>query len=527
MEDNNKKRRSQKTAIPGVPLEAFSASVKFVDGEIITFDGSRALKSECAKIDAKWYKIGDVKVKNSGQCYLLPWNNSPETKVRASNPQLIWDSDEEQYCQRKPEHIEGLIKLVRGEEEFGFFKQTDNSIPYQTKAGSLVFAMNYDILKNNNVNYNPITGRYQCNLSNRDKQALLSTARRDKLRYTQYPTGIYNFSEIPNINVFLAKFEEYQKNTPVSVFDRFFKDRTFGCEIETSVGSVPEHMLHELGMHPLHDGSITGHEYVTPVLHGQGLLRRLELIFDNCINNTKANEFCSLHYHIGNVSTDKAFLVAFYQLYYRLQGELDSLNPLFKRDSTYFATKREGKDHCKALPNLELNLFPLDGAFKELIDLYHEGQPAKFDPTKKIYVHFKKDRPKWEHLGRYYALNYLPTLFESKRTIEFRVAAGTVNKYRALNWLFIYNAMLTYCEANNDRIMKSREKILLRDVLQEVYADGTEEGAFLFEYLSNYIASVKAKTRACYATRDLFGDYFTTDNTYAFHIGGLSPFNFK
>jgi len=419
-----------------------------------------------------------------------------------------------------------LIFKKAGSEEFGFFKHTDDNIPYQTRTGSAVFAINYNILKNI-ANYNPITGKYQFGLSNREKQNILVLGRREKLRYARYPSGIYNFSEIPNINMFLNVFKEYHKNTPVSVFDKFFKDRTFGCEIETSVGSIPEHLLHELGVFPLHDGSITGHEYVTPVLNGPGLLRRLELIFDNCIENTRANEFCSLHYHIGNVSTEKAFLVAFYQLYYRLQGELDSLNPLYKRDATYFATKREGKDHCKVLPNLELNLFTAEGAFKELLDLYHEGHPAKFDNEKKLYIHFKKDRPKWEQMGRYYSLNYLPTLFDSKRTIEFRVAAGTVNKYRALNWLFIYNAMLTYCETNESRIMKSREKILLTDVLQEVYADGTEEGNFLFEYLTNYIRSVKAKTRACYATRDLFGDYFSTDNSYTFNIGGLSPFNFK
>jgi len=522
----NKKSKKQLVVQEG-PVEAFTASVKTTDGNVITFDGTRALKSECVKIDGKFYRIGDVHVKNSGQCYLLPWNSSPETKVRATNAQLIWDCDENKYCQIKPDHIEGLVGFSGKTEEFGFFKQTEQSIPYQSELGITMFAINYDIIKKAGINYNPITGRYQYNLSLKDKQLLLTNNRRDKFRYSRYPAGIYNFAEIPNINIFLEKFENHHRNTPISVFDRFFKKRTFGCEIETAVGSVPEHMLHELGIFPLHDGSITGHEYVTPVLQSPGLVKRLEQIFDCCASNTRANEYCSLHYHIGNVPTDKAFLVSFYQLYYRLQGELDSLNPLFKRDATYIATKREGKDHCKPLPNLDLNQFTVKDGFEEIFKLFHEGLPPKFDNDRNIYIHFKKDRPKWEQLGRYYALNYLPTLFETKKTIEFRVAAGTVNKYRAITWLFIYNAMLTYCEANCDRIMKSREKILLTDVLQEVYADGTEEGSFLFEYLNSWVTGVKTKTRSCYATRDLFGDYFTTDNYFAHLLGSLSPFNFK
>ncbi len=522
-----KKIKSKKVIIAGAPVEAFTSSIKFEDGQIITFDGTQALKSECAKIDGKWYKIGDVTVRNSGQCYVLPWNSSPETKVRATNAQLIWDSELKRYCQKTGEHIEGLVRLVKNDEEFGFFKYTDECIPYYAKNGAALFAINFDVLKGSNAEYNPTTGKYQLNLSKKDKQMLLGTTRRDKLRYSRYPSGIYNFAEIPNIESFLRKFAEFQKNTPVSVFDRFFEDRTFGCEVETCAGSIPEHMLHELGIFPLHDGSITGHEYVTPVLTKNGMVKRIETIFDSCIENTRANEFCSLHYHIGNVRTDAEFLVAFYQLYYRLQGELDALNPLYKRDVTYFATKREGKDHCKPLPNLELNYLNTADGFAEIMALYHEGQPARFDKASGLYIHFKRDRPKWDHLGRYYALNFLPTLFEKKKTIEFRVAAGTVNKYRALNWLFIYNAMIMYCEKHENEITKSREKILLKDVLQDVYADGTEEGDFLFEYLAAYIGSVKAKNRSCYATRDLFGDYFTVDPTYSFNIGGLSPFNFK
>ncbi len=519
----------KKTSTPIAVEAPFTAAVKSVDGEIITFDGSSALKSECTKIDNKWYRIGNPKVKGSGQCYIIPWNDSEGTKVRATNNQLIWDELAGTYCQKSAYHVNGLVAIDKNEEVFGWFIPK-NKLPinYQTIDGRNTIAISSDIFKNTNVLYHPTAGYYTLNLTQKAKQEILSGRPREKFLYSTFQRGIYNFSELGDLSAFMKTHSEEIKNLQPGVFDRFFGNRTFGTEIETCIGSIPEHILAPLGIVPLHDGSITGHEYVTTVFNGQSLIQKLERIFDAAIENTRANEFCSLHYHIGNVRTDAEFLVAFYQLYYRIQGEIDLLNPLYKRDATYFATKREGKDHCKALPDLGLNEYDTtEEAFKTLLKFYHEGQMPQMDQRSKLYVHVKHGRPKWEHHGRYYALNYLPTLFESKRTIEFRVPSGTVNKYKGINWLFIFNAMLTYCESNIQRIMQSREKILLKDVLQQTYCDGSVEGEFLFDYLMSYITHTKAENRKAFAQRELFGDHFLNDHKYRFEIGGVSPFNFK
>ena len=386
--------------------------------------------------------------------------------------------------------------------------------------------MNPDVVMKSPAIYDPLRGYYTLSLSRRDKEELLR-GRRDKFRYLTFPTNTYNFADLPNRDAYTKAYKQYSKDIRAGAFDRFFGNRTFGTEVETCIGSIPEFMLPMLGIVPLHDGSIRGHEYVTVPFEATGLVEKLGKIFDAAIENTRADEYCSLHYHIGNVRTDSEFLVAFYELYRRIQDELDLLNPLYKRDATYMATKRDGKDHCKVLPDLGLNELTSDQAWRELLKFYHEGALPKRDSSSGLYVHAKAGRPKWEHLGRYYVLNYLPTLFEAKHTIEFRVPSGTVNKYRGIAWLFIFNAMLTYCENNIPRIMASRDKILLRDVLEQVYCDGTEEGAFLFEYLMSYVLETKKTNRASFATRDLFGNHFEVDHKFRYELGSFSPFNFK
>ena len=81
-------------------MEKIKSTIK--DRTVVTHDLSEAKASECRKIDGAYYKLGNVNVKNSGQCYIIKnWSDSSsETVVRAGNNMLIWCETRKQYCKK-------------------------------------------------------------------------------------------------------------------------------------------------------------------------------------------------------------------------------------------------------------------------------------------------------------------------------------------------------------------------------------------------------------------------------------------
>jgi len=51
---------------------------------------------------------------------------------------------------------------------------------------------------------------------------------------------------------------------------------------------------------------------------------------------------------------------------------------------------------------------------------------------------------KWMINSRYHIINLVPFLFGKRGTIEFRVHPPTLNPIKAINWLFICNAILKF-----------------------------------------------------------------------------------
>lgn len=137
---------------------------------------------------------------------------------------------------------------------------------------------------------------------------------------------------------------------------KFLYNKGFGLEFESSNGTLKEKQLGALGLVPLKDGSLRKpdgtepYEYTTvPLSEAKGL----ETIKSICKELNDKCEFdvnCSLHIHIGNIKWDTLSIIAYYILAQRVQDELYSVFPLYKKDEMKYAGKP--KNYNQPLPNI-------------------------------------------------------------------------------------------------------------------------------------------------------------------------------
>lgn len=505
-----------------------------INKKVITSGGKEVLRSKCRKIDSIYYLIGNPKVKDSGECYeLLNTNTGKTTFYRASHPNLIWDYSKGEYC-LKTNQIVGIISFNGSFFEKGYF--TPDFYTNISYGNNIV--MNESIMKKAGLVYFSFEN---CWLNEREIP-------KDRYRtginehFKKYPYNTFKEFYSTNEHSFFSQMQQIfnnwkDDNYKDSPFDKFFNNQTFGVEMETSAGNIPENLLYQYGLLPLKDGSIKGHEF-TSVIIDDKYFNSFKNIFQAGQEYCTVNQNTSLHYHIGNINKSKEFVVAFWLLYYRLQESLEALCPPYKRDLGFLSNKRISssggngvKDHCKRLPTLfaSLTIEDVNKAFNTILTFVNDGyeNPECIDSKKLLFKHSKSGRAKWDFESRYYALNLVPFLFESKQTVEFRFHSGTVNFYKGFAWALICSALLQYAELNIERILEGKEKIRLQDIIK-VFDDKTPEGNFIVYWLLEYVNSRAEMHQTCILKHDIYGKEFLNDNQYKFTIlNRQCPLTFK
>ena len=449
---------------------------KKLSSTVIAADGEEYRREDCRKIAGVFYKVGKRTVRDSGHGIVIRetfYRIAPHTTAN----KVDWDYSKGQYDLKS-----NMVQCVVGRDTIGYSTNVSNVVVdvngnrLPLLNDQLLFEMNYviDIGRQRAAwSFDKIDPKTQ--LRNLQSAIGVPLGHLRKIPYNVYPTDIYNMADYPPAlrTLFTGKFEQHK-------LDRFFKGYTFGTEVETQAGHMPEGFLPIYGLVPLKDGSIAGHEYTSVVYDGRKpIIDLFDKMFTDLAKYTVADQKTSLHYHIGNVPRTKEFVVSLWTLYVRLQDELEKMMPPYKRNIHYLATKHGGpKDHCQRL--FPVDKSDMDTMFNEILMFLSEGQqPKLIDKDRLIYKHPRADQPKWNWETRYMALNFLPLLFEPKGTVEFRLHSGTVNKYKAINWLFICLAMVKYADSEYEKILNGREKITLYDVIDSIYNDGTKEGKFL------------------------------------------------
>lgn len=285
------------------------------------------------------------------------------------------------------------------------------------------------------------------------------------------------YSAGPKIKQFKESYDKAyipSKNYPQLVkFAKELNDKSFGYEIESSDGYIPEHKCFKHGLIPLRDGSlrhdnIEPFEFTTIPLTGEKGLHTMVDIADLIQKYTTIGKQCSLHLHIGGYTPSKAYVVAMHRVMLRIQDELYSMFP-----SNYRFTSENGfksKDYCAPIKNIRiLKSNSVDQNFDLLYNFYSgsnghfEGFGAKNHPLD------RENRQKWNINFRYFIQNCIPFIWGGSGTYEWRLHSPSQNPHKMLNWLFICNGIMSYVEKYKDEIANFND---LRNVnLNTIFAD--------------------------------------------------------
>lgn len=317
---------------------------------------------------------------------------------------------------------------------------------------------------------------------------------RDHIRLIDHRQKGYSIED--NVGEFEEKMKMYEDYKPQSNKNilpyalLLGKNLTYGVETETISGYLPNYLQWRTGTVICRDGSLTiegsdaiGAEYVTVPMRGLKGLYNIQYLMTELSKICKTDLKCSMHIHFGGFSTDRAFLIALYNLCFNIQDEIFKMFP-------YYKTKPDGikhKNYNQKLSSL-FNFKFLD--YKSYIDkcynkLFYFLSGGAFPDEK--YNRKDKHHPsgsKWNIQSRYYWVNFVNTIFSKRNTVEFRLHTPTTNYMKTIIWLFMCNAIIKFAESNQQQLITGT-KFTLKDVF-DYYSNKSETGKFVSEYLWEY-----------------------------------------
>jgi len=295
---------------------------------------------------------------------------------------------------------------------------------------------------------------------------------------------IYDFDRMYNSDKLIPIFSKvdnskYTKdllgdiNKSKKTFD-VLNEYSFGLEFETSSGILPIHTCKQLGLIPLRDGSIRGHEYTTIPMVGESgvnlLMNQMEALKNECTIDKE----CSLHVHFGGFSLIEENVLRLYNLLYYLQDEIGSLFHTYIFNTGNY--KASGKDYCKRF----------NGTAKSINQLYSHLSDGNAEWNGDFYRNHPLDPrhdQKWNNNKRYYFVNLINMLFgNGAKTVEFRLHTPTFNDTKVINWLFICAAILKYAETSKATTAEL-QGITLYDIIIDIYGFDLNTQNALIDYI--------------------------------------------
>lgn len=497
------------------------------DPIVITVTGKKVPKSKCRKIADIYYIIGDINVKDSGECFMID-GTYYRLKTPTNDGKIVWNYSKGRYQILTRDLVVGLAD----KNTTGYFEKDITQTVKTLIDGMEGYAVSEDIAKNSGLFYDFGCGMFV------DRNRIVSNGirtpneTRNKPTYENLDTQIYSIADHPGV----AVVEQFFTLPEASIWDKYFRGYWHGLEIETDGGWLPERYYFKYGAIPLRDGSIKGTE-ITTLIWKDRYTNLIKGLMEGCKTYNYASQNTSLHDNVGNVSNDPKFPVALYILYYRIQQEIEGFIPNYKRDLSFLSTKQGGpKDHCKLLQKIPIiKKYSLNNMDAEIVqankDLFTFLNEGVYDERHNLNSrrHVKQGSEKWNWHNRYYVLNLIPYYFgkENQKRVEFRVHSGTVNPIKTFVWTLICSSIVHYTEENLDRILLGKEKITLEDVIRFNFEDGTAEGEYMTGYILSYIETRTHENYQNLLTHSTYGREFQDDAKYDFKFRGMTPFTYK
>jgi len=262
------------------------------------------------------------------------------------------------------------------------------------------------------------------------------------------------------------------------------KRYTYGIEMETISGKLPQYLDDSLNYLAIRDGSLKdedgeeyGYEYVTGVLIGDtGLLQTKKLcnaLTKYCIVNKK----CGLHQHTGGVVFTNELVVYLYKLHMIIEKQIFNMMPISRRNNEY----------CKKLKKFDFSFKESDfndpNKYKSKIDQFYAeiytyvsatGELPSAKANKKT-QHPLGAKCQYNHsTARYCWINFVPAMFDTRgggnksKTLENRIHQGTTNFTKVKYWTLINMGLMWYAE-NYGKEIALNDEISLQHIMELAY----------------------------------------------------------
>ena len=513
--------------------------VKDYKGNLVPRNKSRKIKVG----DGYKFYVEDV------SCFLMEdgqW-------YRIDSPKIIYDNYKKKYVMlATTEMISGIIN-EKG--EIGKFSASEENVTLmKQKGGAYDVAMTPEIAEK--LGYEECIGDglfYKTStLTEQDRTTWF--VKKD-IPKNERSTS-YNLEQDPDKKARLIKI--YDESTfPISMAARrlgkLLGRYSVGMEVEVINGFIPKRIRNKYGLKALKDGSLRsdtgeGIEYVTMPMMGVKCIQTIINVMAETAKRCEINNYCSLHFHFGNVRKDKLYILSFYKLITLVQGELMKVFPY----SRFNTIKPDGKVYCKPLEDLSIDYNTIldtknEDAFRAVVvkefnkiyswlnggkSLAEEFAPAsitrqmtEMNGKKGFYDTWLKNvyttkstthaftGQKWDKPTRYYIVNLLNLFFNQIGTIEFRCHESTTNATKAICWLLICLAILNYAE--NVKEVFLAKTISIHQVLSDSY--DKELVYYLLEYLkmrNSVFFTATGQYRQNF--KNIEANWFLNDPTFAF-----------
>jgi hypothetical protein len=444
-----------------------------------TYDGTTAERRSCRFIKGCYY------VKNK-QCFFIDgqW-------YRIDSGKIIFDYESREWIIIGSKDLtKGIVGFDKDEFLFGSFSKNVNKNIY-LYSPSIGFQLTLDeqILSERTEFREGLNGVYYNEKDIKSLPKEFTTKLRP--RREDYYTFGYNYGSDILIPTFRKRFNDNFKGDPLkSDAYKYISGFTFGVEFETDRGAIPEKYLINNGLIACRDGSISGFEYTTIPLEGETGIQCIKKVCDLITKYCSCSVNESMHVHIGMYPKTVRTIASLYRLSIILQREIYSMFPYYYADTSQF--KRKG--YCNPMYRAgEFASNPRE-IFEEIFYYLSNGSTFKTFPTSNHPLD-RSGQHKWEISPRYHWLNFIPIIWGTRGTVEFRCHTPTLSATKTIYWLFILIAILKYAKSHVKELTTVKQaelpKITLTSILNSVYP--RKISRILIKYMEDRKAHYKSK----------------------------------
>ena len=439
--------------------------------KVITIKGEELPISQCRKFNKLYYKLGNINIQNSGDCYLINGKC-----YREETGLIVYNYSIKEYVILNDNLLQGVVDVVDGNLIIGYFNNNTKYSKITDKNGKSHWLYNVEIFNNNK--------EYREHLSTGNFYHI-STLQAWKFNKIEFPNKNYKYSlPYDSKGIIGNNLKNYNENYNPEIsqniknYAPLLENLSFGLEFETTKGHIPDRVLNQYGLIPLRDGSISGIEYVTVPMEGEkGLQCTADILKELKKRTSYSDETCSLHLHLGNIPRTKEFILAFFKVGMKIQDEMFQMFPLYKKYNYHI----KNKNYSAPLPTFEIlsQLDPIidsrniDENFGILYKYLSMGQDFKSvgNNLENVLSHpaDPNGNQKWLVKCRYFLYNLVPLIFGNKQTIEFRIHTPTYDVNKILPFIFMNSLIVNFVIRNQKLILNRKNFINSWSLLDILY----------------------------------------------------------